>query len=223
MSMQLQLSSTVTGWEMWVFLRINHFHNQERIFSIGTTFCQFSLCNMVKHERNVRSLITPIYLPAKLLLLRPSGNVQDFLRYVRLPQDSLLSSISFFAIKNKTHWSKTPGQKKKKKLNSADMGEKWEHLSLSSLALQFRVGSLITNSGWKCSWSVQAVRKPTGVCKVVEAWLHSLAVLMLNIIFSHDKFMQSESISNIAGFNAIQTPRCSTNIMGRVQIYLGKS
>lgn len=140
MSMQLQLSSTVTGWEMWVFLRINHFHNQERIFSIGTTFCQFSLCNMVKHERNVRSLITPIYLPAKLLLLRPSGNVQDFLRYVRLPQDSLLSSISFFAIKNKTHWSKTPGQKKKKEVELCRYGRKMR------ASLTFKLG--IAVQGW---------------------------------------------------------------------------
>lgn len=82
MSTQPQLSSSVMGWKIWVFLRINQLHNQEKIFSTGTGFCQFSSCNMVKREGNVRSLVTMIYLPAKLFLLRPSGSVQDLLRYL---------------------------------------------------------------------------------------------------------------------------------------------
>jgi len=79
MSVQLQLSSSAMGWKICVFLRINQLHNQENIFSSGTGFCRFSWCNMVKHERNVRSVITTIYLPAKLFLLRPSGNIQGYL------------------------------------------------------------------------------------------------------------------------------------------------
>lgn len=69
MSTQPQLSSSVMGWKIWVFLRINQLHNQEKIFSTGTGLCQFSLYNMVKPEGNVRSLVAMIYLPAKLFLL----------------------------------------------------------------------------------------------------------------------------------------------------------
>lgn len=72
--------TAAVAWNIRVFLRINQPHNQVKIFPIGTGFHCFSLCNMVKHERNVRSLITTIYLPAKLFLLRPSDNIQDFLR-----------------------------------------------------------------------------------------------------------------------------------------------
>lgn len=113
MSTKLQLSSSAMGWKTWVCLRINHLHNQEEIFSIETGFCQFSQCNMVRHKRIVRSLITTIYLPAKLFLLRPSGNIQDFLRYL-----SDCPQIFFYQVYNSLQWRTSP-------IRTKCQGRKW--------------------------------------------------------------------------------------------------
>lgn len=51
----------------------------------------------------------------------------------------------------------------------------------------------------------------------------SLCESMFNIILRPDKFMQSENTSNIANSNAIQVPRCSINIVDRVQVYRGET
>lgn len=227
MGAQLQLSSSAMGWKIWVFLRINQLHDQAKILPTGTGFCQFSLCNMIKHKRNVRSLITTIYLPAKLFLLRPSGNIQDSLRYL-----SDCSQIFFYQVYNSLQWrtssirakhhvkGKGARKKKEKRVKLCRCGSKMRaYLTFQGWNCISGLVHWILNLGWKGSLCSSVCRGGKAVCVI------SLGKFMFNIIIiiSPDKFMQSENISNIANLNAIQIPYCSINTVDRVQIFLAET
>lgn len=109
-------------------------------------------------------------------------------------------------------------KKKKEKESSADMGVKWEHISLSGLKLCFRAGSLNHELGLK-GFLAWALSRSIGVCTAGRF----PSEFLVNIIFSPDKFMQSQNISNAANSNATQMPHCWTNTISRVQIYLGET